>query len=424
MALRWPWSQKSADVPRNAVQDSGGGVLITTSAELEQFLKDGQTTKAGPVVTAETAMREGPVYACVRILSGPPATLPLSIKRRLDARTREDASDTDLWKLWNRRPNRWQKPHQFKRMLMAHVLLRGNAVCLKVVSRGALKELIPLHPDRVEIKQKDDLSLSFEYTRKNGGKSFFTQDEIFHLYGLTLNGYSGVTPITYARETIGLALAQENYGASQFKNGMRASGVLTHPQKLGEESRKNIKASLDEYRAGGESEGKFLLLEEGMTQSQLKMTAQDTQWVESRKLSVRDIAMFFGVPPSMIGDNSGSDSNWGTGLEQKANGFVTFTLEDYLTMFEEGITIDLNSDPAIYAKYNRAALVKGDIKARWDAYVKGLQWGVYSPNEVRALEDQNPRKGGDIYYPPPNTAGGSNPDSETGEAGNDDPKTA
>lgn len=424
MAIRWPWAQKVGTAPQAAMQDSGGGVLIQTSQQLEEFLKSGETTRAGAVVTPHTAMRQGAVYACVRLLSGPPATLPLGIKRRVDAKVREDASDTDLWKVFNRRPNRWQKPHQFKRMMQAHVLLRGNGVALKVMSRGLLQELIPLDPDRVDIKQNDDLSLRFEYTRKGGGRETFQQKEIFHLYGLTLNGFSGVTPITYARETIGLAMAQEDYGATQFKNGMRASGVLTHPQKIGDDARKNLKASLDEYRAGGDSEGKFLVLEEGMTQSQLKLTAQDQQWIDSRKLSRSDIAMFFGVPPSMIGDNSGSDSNWGTGLEQKANGFVTFTLEDYLTMWEEGITIDLNSDPAIYAKYNRNALVKSDIKARWDAYVKALQWGVYCPDDVLELEDRNPRADGQggKFYDPPNTAGGEKPSDK--EDPNVDPNAA
>jgi HK97 family phage portal protein len=423
MAFRWPWSRGESVAPRNAVQDSGGGVLINTSEELERYLQDGQATKSGAVVTADTALRQGAVYACVRLLSGPPATLPLHIKKRIDARTREDASDGDLWHLWNRNPNGWMKPHQFKRMLMAHVLLRGNACCLKVSSRNRVISLIPLDPDRTEIKQNDDLSLRFEYQRKNGGKTVFTQKEIFHLYGLTLNGFSGVTPITYARETIGLAMAQEDHGAKTFKNGTRAGGALQHPNKLSPEAYDRLKGSIDEFRSGGVQEGRDLILEEGMTYNKMSMTSQDAQWIDSRKLSRSDIAMFFGVPPSMIGDNSGSDSNWGTGLEQKANGFVTFTLEDYLTMFEEGITIDLNDDPSIYAKYNRAALVKGDIKARWDSYVKGLQWGVWSPNEVRALEDQNPREGGDIYYPPPNTAGGDKPSDDKDED-DVDPKTA
>lgn len=406
MALWSRWFSSAQDKPRAAVQSDGPGVLITNSQQLDEYLRDGGATKSGAVVNARTAMSQGPVYACVRILSGPPATLPLHIKRRVDARTREDASDSDLWTLINRKPNRWQKPHQFKRMMMAHVLLRGNGICLKVESRGRIIELLPLDPDRTEIKQNEDLTLRFEYRRKDGGVQTFQQREIFHLFGLTLNGYSGVTPLTYARETIGLAMSEESYGASTFKNGLRASGILTSDQHLSADARGNLKSSLDEYRSGGESEGKFLILEEGLKPAEMKMTAQDAQWVESRKLSRSDIAMFFGVPPSMIGDNSGSDSNWGTGLEQKANGFVTFTLEDYLTMWEEGITIDLNSDPAIYARFNRDALVKGNIKDRWDAHVKQLQWGVFSPNEVRALNDMNPREGGDVYYDPPNTAGG------------------
>lgn len=415
MAFRWPWSQRGAEKPRNAVQDAGGGVLIQSPADLEAYLQDGSTTKSGATVNANTAMQQGAVYACVRLLSGPPATLPLQIKRRIDARTREDASDSPLHVLLNRKPNRWQKPHQFKRMLQAHVLLRGNACCLKVESRGRVLELLPLNPDRLLIKQNDDLSITYRYTRRNGGQTDFTQKEIFHLYGLTLNGYSGVTPITFARETIGLAMAQEDHGAKTFQRGTRAGGALQHPNKLSPEAYERLKASMDEFRSGGAQEGRDLILEEGMSYNRMTLTSQDAQWIESRKLSRSDIAMFFGVPPSMIGDNSGSDSNWGTGLEQKVNGFTTFTLEDYLTMWEEGVTIDLNSDPSVYARYNRAALVRGDLKSRWDAYVKALQWGVSSPNEIRALEDQNPREGGDIYYPPPNTAGGKDERSEEGD---------
>lgn len=382
------------------MQDGGGGVLITTPQQLDEYLKSGNQTKSGAVVNGSTALRNGTVYACVRIISGPPATLPLQIKRRVDERVREDESGSDLWVLLNRKPNSWQKPHQFKRMLMAHVLLRGNAVCLKVASRGKTVALIPLHPDRVEITQDNRLNVNYRYYRPDGGYTDFKQSEVFHLFGLTLNGYSGVTPITYARETIGLALAQEEYGASTFKNGARTPGALKHPQKLGEEGQNLLKASLNEYREGGSNEGKFLILEEGMSFEKMAMSAVDAQWIESRKLSRSDIAMFYGVPPSMIGDNSGSDSNWGTGLEQKAQGFITFTLEDYLTMWEEGVTIDLNSDPAIYAKFNRSALVKGDIKARYDAYAIGRRMKVLSANDVREKEDMNPVEGGDVYENP------------------------
>jgi HK97 family phage portal protein len=428
MAFWSGWFNRPSSMPRAAVQDAGGGVLITTSDQLDEYLKSGSRSKSGAVVTSETALQVAAVYACVRIICGAVATMPLDIKRRVDDRTREDASDTQLWRLIRRRPNGWQKPAQFRRLLQAHVLLRGNAFCHVVRSRGEIIQLLPLHPDRMKVEQQPDLSLKYKYQRKNGVTEEFSQREIFHLFGLTLDGITGVTPITYARETIGLSLSMEDHGASTFKNGMRASGVLTHPDKLGEDSRQNLKDSLAEYRAGGDSEGLFLILEEGMVQSQLKMTAQDSQWIESRKFSRTDIAMFFGVPPHMIGDTEKSTS-WGSGIEQQKDGFVTFTLDDHLTMWEEGITIDLASDERIYAKFNRNALVKGNIKDRTDAYAKALGVGG-SPawmeiNEVRAREEMNPVEWGNGKPVPPAATGNTTkPADQSKETGDDDPQDA
>jgi len=421
----WPriFSWGKAATPRASVQDAGGGVVISTPQQLEEALSGGAMTGSGASVSPDTAMRVAAVYACVRIISGAVATLPLHIKRRVDDRTREDASDHAVWGLLRRKPNRWQTPSQFRRMMQAHLLLRGNGYGMKVVSRGNIQEIIPLHPDRVTCKQLDDLSLVYTYSRKDGRQITLPQRDVFHLVGMSLDGVNGVSPITYARETIGLSLAMESHGASIFRNGARFSMVLKHPTKLGKEGLEFLQSSLDAYRSGGEREGKALILEEAMDVSNLSMTAEDAQWMESRKLSRSDIAMFFGVPPHMIGDTEKTTS-WGSGIEQQSIGFVAYTLEDHLTMWEETIGRDLLAGPAdaqTYARFNRAALVKGDIKARWEAYVKGLQWGVYSPNEVRTLEDLNPRDGGDEFYDPPNTAGGGTP--EEGQQ-NDDPKAA
>lgn len=413
----------AASQPRASYQAAGGGVVINTSQQLEEALRGGAVTASGTTVTADNAMKTSAVYASVRIISGAVANMPVHLKKKVDERTREDASDQPLGFVLRRKPNRWQTPSQFRRMMQAHLLLRGNAYAMIVRSIGVVKELVPLHPDRVECKQNDDLTLDYIYTRKDGRKIRLPQKEVMHLVGLTLDGVHGVSAITYARETIGLSLSMENHGATTFKNGARVSNVMTHPGKVGPEGLEFLKASLDEYRSGGESEGKALILEEGMSVTPLAMTSEDAQWLEGRVFSRVDIAMFMGVPPSMIGDNSGSDSNWGTGLEQKSIGFVTYTLEDWLTTWEETIWRDLiaDSDPDMYVKFNRAALVKGDLKSRWEAYVKGLQWGVYSPNEIRALEDQNPREGGDVYYDPPNTAGTSGQEKDDG---NEPSKTA
>lgn len=418
--MAW-WNRKTIETPkiepqiRASFQDMTGGRTITTSADLDAALR-GAASGAGMAVTPESAMRVSAVYASVRIICGAVGTLPIHLKRRVDNRTREDASDHPLWNVLRRKPNGWQTPSQFRKMMQAHLLLRGNAYGLKVVSRGQVIAIYPLHPDRVVCKQRDDMTLIYEYTRTNGGVVTLQQADVFHLVGLSFDGVHGVSPLTYARESIGSSLAMEGHGANTFKNGARPSMVLKHPGKLGKDGIEALRSSLDAYRSGGDAEGKALILEEGMDTAPLAMTAQDSQWIEARQFSRVDIAMFMGVPPSMLGDNSGSDSNWGTGLEQKSRGFVAYTLEDHLTAWEETIGRDLigDNEPDLYARFNRAGLIKGDLAARWAAYTQGLMWGVYSPNEIRALEDENPREGGDIFYPPPNTAGAI--------GGQDDPK--
>ncbi|MDJ0631093.1 MAG: phage portal protein [Rhodobacter sp.] len=401
--------------PKAATQ-SAGSTTIDGPDDIERAIRIGLSgTAAGVSVTPDSAMRQGAVYACVRLISGAVANMPLDLKQRVDENTRIERNDLPLANVLRRKPNGWQKAAMFRRMLTAHLVLRGNAYAQIVRGIGGrVIALHPMHPDRVEPKQRDDLSLIYKYTRRDGGRVTFKQGEILHLVGLSLDGVTGVSVITYAREAIGLSQTQERHGATTFKNAARPSIVLTHPGQLGKEGLENLRTSVDQYRAGGESEGKALILEEDMKADQMQMTAEDAQWIESRKFSRSDIAMFFGVPPHMIGDTDKSTS-WGTGIENMGIGFTTYTLEDYLTTWEQGIDVDLVTDPSVFAKFNRNALLRGDSKSRQGYYTAMLQWGVMSPNEIRALEDQNPREGGDIYYPPPNTAGKPDPDDEGNE---------
>lgn len=412
--------------PRASGMYPDGGLTITTSAELEAALRGQSVSDSGMVVNPDTAMRIGAVYACVRLISGAVATMPLKVMKRIDAKHREEASAHPLWTVLRRRPNRWQTPSQFRRMMTAHVVLRGNAYAYIVWSMGRVIEVIPLHPDRVTVRQLADGSLEYRFVGPNGTVRVFDQADILHLYGLSLDGFRGVSPITYARETIGAAMAMEQYGANLFRNGTQVGSAFTLPKgaSLSEPQFARLKAQLDEFKQHGSRAGGTLLLEDGMEVDKLGMSSIDAQWIEAMKMSRSGVAMFLGVPPSMIGDNTGSDSNWGTGLEQKTQGFVTFGLEDYLTMWEEGCERSLlrEQETDIYVQFTRAALVRGDLKSRTDHNVKMLQWGVYNPDEVRASDDLNPREDGNggRYYDPPNTAG----EPAKGDGDDVDPQTA
>lgn len=398
--------------PAMAPRAEGGSTMISVSTpqELEEALRRGSLSASGQPVTDHTALKIAAVFACVRIRTGAIANTPVAIKRRVDARTREDASDHPAWLVLTRKPNKWQTPQQFKRMLEAHLLLRGNAYAVKSIGVGGkLLSLTPLHPDRVRKVQLPDMSLKFVWTRLDGAEFEFAQEEMFHLTGLTLDGVNGVSVLRYARETIGEALALQQHGSTVFRNGANVSGAFKMPagRSLTQEQADQLRTQLDEYRQGGSRDGKVIVLEDGLEYQQMALSAEDAQWLEARQFTRGDIAMFFGVPPHMIGDTEKSTS-YGTGLETQSQGFVTYTLEDSFVGWEETIglqLLDWANRPELYARFNRNALVRGDIKTRWDAHVRAMQWGVYSPNEIRALEDENPRDGGDVYYDPPNTAG-------------------
>lgn len=401
--------------PMAATQAGDGGRLITTSAQLEEFLRIGGEVAAGVPVTPDTAMRVAAVFGCIRIISGAVATMPLDLKRRVNEKTREDASDHPLYQVITKKPNGWMTPSGFRRMMQAHVLLRGNAYARIVYgSRGDVLALLPLHPDRVRVEQRDDLSLVYHYRRKNGAEIPLQQRDVFHLIGLTLDGVTGVSVIGYARETIGISIAMSNHAGGTFKNGAQPGSVLTSKGVLGTEGIENLKTSLEIYR-GSENSGKTLILEEDMKFDRIGMSAVDAQFVETIGATRTDIAMFFGVPPHMLGDTEKSTS-WGSGIEQQSIGFVAYTLEDWLTGWEQTISRDLIGDkePALFARFNRASLVRGDIKTRADAYMKFRQMKVLNANEVRELEDWNPVDGGDVYENPLITTDTANPDGNTG----------
>lgn len=398
----------SAAVGPRASSSAVTEITINSPEELEQALRQGFLSDSGQAVTEQTAMKVATVFACLRIRTGAIANTPLGIKRRVDERTRADATEHPVWALMNRRPNKWQTPSAFKRMLEGHLLLRGHAYAAITKGVGGnILSLIPLHPDRVEKRQLADGSLQFVWTTKDGGREVFAQDEMFHLLGMTLDGVNGVSVLTYARDAIGLSLSMEHHGSSVFKNGANVSGALKLPagKTLGsKEKADDLRNQFDDFRAGGAREGKVIVLEDGLSFERMALTSEDAQWLAGREFSRTDVCMFFGVPPHLVGITAGN-TQLGSSIDSQTQSFVTFNLEDSFVTWEESVglqLLDWVTHPDLYARFNRNAMVRGDIKTRWGAYVQGMQWGVLSPNDVLAKEDENPRPGGDIYYPPPN----------------------
>lgn len=385
----------------------------------------GGASASGIVVNPQTALQSAAVYSCVQVLAQSISMLPLNLYRKDRVGNKEVATDHPLHWLLHDQPNDWQTSVEFLEMMVASLALRGNAYAyVNRTKSGRVVELLPVHPDMVRVEMGTGFQLRYQLTMPDGSFEFFGPGELLHVRGLTLNGWLGISPIAYARESIGLALATEKFGGQLFRNGAKMGGVLEHPGHLGEEAFKRLKASFDESLSGDNAH-KTAILEEGMKFTKITMTADDSQFLETRKYQRSEIAAIYRVPPHMIGDlERATFSN----IEQQSLEFVNFTLMPWLTRIEKAIKRDLMTPQErqeYTAKFNVANLLRGDAAARSAYYHNGILDGWMTRNEARQAESEigiilNPIEGLDTPLMPLNMTDGTEEPEEPNENPADD----
>ncbi|MAI35074.1 MAG: phage portal protein [Rhodopirellula sp.] len=375
---------------------------VKSSQELQELLQAGYQSMTGEHVGLKESLSQAAVFRCAVLISGAVSGMRIDIK---DQYTNELKSKHAISKLINRRPNSWQTGNEFKKMLQNHLLFDGNAYALKVRTGRTVSSLIPILPSQMKVTQKLNGDIEYEYTPKSGKTRIYSQRDIFHLRGMSLDGIKGLSVLQYARETIGEARSAQRHGARLWKNGTRMTGALKHPGNLSDEAYNRLKSSLGDFKVDGDRYGEDLILEEGLDYVPFGMSSADAEFISSRKFSVLEIAMFFGVPPHMIGFTEKSTS-WGSGIEQQSIGFVNYSLNDWFEVWEGAIERDLITDDDEEADFNTYPLLRGDEKGRWEANQIKLQMGAMNADEVRMAEGYpaKPNGEGQEFYPPPNVA--------------------
>lgn len=377
------------------------GGSVVTSRDLLHELLGGQDTVAGVAVGTAQAMRYAAVLACVRVIAETVGMLPLHLYRRTE-RSR-DRIDTPLAELLGTTPNDWMTACEFWEMVAASLAVRGRFFAWKNVVRGEVLELLPLNPDAVQARLRDDYTPEFRITFRDGSTRTVGQDEVLYIRLFTLDGFTGLNPIAYARESIGLGIATQQHGARLFANGARPSGVLSTEQNLNKPQRTELRESWEEGY-GGDNQMRTAVLSNGLKYQPMTMTSEDAQFLETRKFQRSEIAGIYRVPPHKIGDlERATFSN----IEHQSLEFVTDCLQPYVTRIEQRINVSLvpRADRGrVYAKFNLGALLRGDMAGRSQYYQRLQQCGALSPNEIREREDFNPRDGGDVYLTPVNMA--------------------
>ena len=363
-------------------------------------------TAAGKNVNERSAMQLTAVYACVRILAEGVAGLPLHLYKCGKNGSREKAVDHSLYFLLHDEPNPEMTSFVFRETLMTHLLLYGNCYCQIIRDgRGQVTALYPLMPNQMSVDRDEKGQLYYTYLRSGEeadtmkkGTVYLLPEDVLHIPALGFDGLVGYSPIAMAKNSIGMGLACEEYGAKFFANGAAPSGVLEHPGTIKDITR--LRESWNAIYGGSKNAGKVAILEEGMHYSPISISPNEAQFLETRKFQVDEIARIFHVPPHMIGD---LDRSTFSNIEQQSLEFVKYTLNPWVCRWEQALTRSLLSpkEKREYSiKFNVDGLLRGDYQSRMNGYAVGRQNGWMSANDIRELENMDKisaEQGGDLY---------------------------
>jgi HK97 family phage portal protein len=370
----------------------------TTSEELLSYLTRGVQSVSGQSVTETSAMRVAAVYACVSLISGTLATLPLHIYERTGEGNRRRRDNHPVSIVFNK-PNRWQTRVDFLQQMQAAVLLRGNAYARVMWDGTTPMELWPLHPDAVEVERGRDNSLRYHVRMTpTSPPQTLGAGDMFHVRGLSTNGYMGRSVLQDASDVIGIAQATQEHAGRFWADGGGPDVVMKHPKTLSAKAKESLEEHWTATYGGGKGQRRVAVLEEGMDVTPISLTKSDAQFLETRKFQRGEIAGLFQVPPHMIGDTEKSTS-WGTGIEQQQIGFVQYTMRRWLVTWEQAIWQQfIEAEQAFYAEFNVDGLLRGDLKTRMESYALGITNSILKPNEARAKENLPPVDGGDLAW--------------------------
>lgn len=348
----------------------------------------GGRSRAGVAVTEHTTIGLPAVLQALRVLCGVFAMTPLHYYRRTDG-GRERADDDPVWSLLHDRPNRTQSAFAFKELLLADILLTGNFYAY--VSRDARMRPVALtriKPSLVTVHEYFDrasgLELFYDATLPDKSHDRFAARDIWHIAGPTRDGEVGLSPLSYMRDALGGAIATADYTTRYWANNARPPIQLHTDQKMASADKDRLRADWRQRFAGVDGDA-IAVLDQGLKAEFLTFDHQQSQLLETRQFQVLDVARVFGVPPHLLFDLSRATFS---NIEHQSLEFVTFHLGPHYERIASAAARQF-AESRHYFEFQTDALVKGDIKTRWEAYRIQRETGVLSADEIRERENLN-----------------------------------
>jgi len=383
-----------------------GRVITPRSAGFWSAFQGGETT-SGESVTPDSALRLSAAWSCVRLISETVGFLPLQLNEGISGGGKVPAPRHPLYELLRWSPNADQGSEEFWEGCAVCLCLWGNFFAEISRNAGRVVALTPMRPDHVTVFRDAQGARRYAYADPmTGARRELGEREVFHVRGFGAGGDVGLSPISYARKSMGAAMAAETAAATTYANGARPTGVLTTPSVLSNEQREQVRKNIVAPMVGAKNSGGVFVLEADFKFQPVTIKPEDAQMLQTRAWSVEDVCRWFRVPPFMVG-HTGSASNWGTGLEQQNLGFLTYTLSPYLRRITGAIRTQLipRAEWGRYvAEHDVTALKETDSAGRAELFTALVNAGIWTRNEARSKDALPPKPGGDDLTIPVNLA--------------------
>ncbi len=365
-------------------------------------IEDDRPSSSGYPVSLDTVLGYPAVWRAVNLISKDLAKLPLVVYRK-QKNGKTPAVEHPSYTLLRYKPNPYHTAFVFKTLMQTRALLYGNAYAyIYRNADGTPYELLPLSPEDTFPVRENGVLLYV--TQIKGNEFEFEQRklpamDVLHVRGVgdELRGYS---LFDKARESLGLGLAMQRFQAVQFKNAARPSVVLEHPAILSEIAKKTLREQWERMHSGLDNAHRIAVLSEGMKLHAFSYTSKDVELIESRHFEVRQVANWFGIPPSKLADKSSVSYN---SLEMENQAYLDEGISPWSVAWEEEcwnklLSEDEKAMDSHVIEMNLNALIRANMEARYRSYKIGQEMGVFSSNDIRNQEGFNAIENGDTYF--------------------------
>lgn len=357
-------------------------------------------------IDGSNSVKEITTYTCIKILSESLAKLPIKIYQ--DTENGKQKINNDYrYQLLKLRPNPYMSAFDFWKMLETNRNIHGNSYAYMDVASmgrnaGQIMGLYPLKSENMKVYVDDVGLLSgknrvwYVYQDDMGNQQIFNSDQILHFKGMSLNGLIGLSTIETLRLTIENAKGASNFLNNSYKKGMQSAGILQYVGDLSKDGETNLRNKFEEMTSGIINANRIAVMPLGVQYQPLSLKLTDAQFIENTRLSIQQLTAAFGVKLHQINDQT--KTSYASASESNRE-FYTETLLAILTMYEQELTykmfLPMELTEGYYTKFNADIILRADTKTRYDAYAIAVQNGFKSPNEIREMEEDSPKTGGD-----------------------------